>query len=75
MLILTQNEEAFFDTERFLGIIAEKTDDGHGAVFIDGYDGATFCLGEYKDLDRAREIVKEIFSIVDCMSRYSMPII
>lgn len=75
MLILTQNEEAFFDTEKFLGIVAETNDEGHGVVFIDGYDGVTMCLGEYKDFDRAREIVKELFATIDCMSRYSMPII
>lgn len=76
MLILYQNEAGFVDFDKLLGIEAEEVEEsGHGLVIAYGYDNASIPVGEYKTLDRAKEIVKEIYAIEGCMSRYELPIV
>lgn len=75
MLLMYQNEAGFVDFDKLLGIETDENEEGHGLVVAYGYDGVSFPVGEYKTLDRAKEIVKEIYAIEGCMSRYELPIV
>ena len=70
MYLRTQSEEAIIDLEKISSIVAEN-----GKVYLNLiYDGS-FVAGTYKTQERAKEIVGEIFALLDVSSRYDMPIV
>ena len=70
MYLRTQDDDAIVDLDKFTAIVAED-----GKVFINMYDGNSLLAGEYKDQERAKEVLQEIYATLDVMSRYEMPIV
>ena len=70
MFLRTQNDDAIVDLDKFTAIVAED-----GKVFIHLYDGNSLLAGEYKDQERAKEVLQEIYATLDVMSRYEMPVV
>ncbi len=70
MYLRTQTEEAIIDLDKITSIVAEN-----GTVYLNLlYDGS-FVAGTYKTHERAKEVVGEIFALLDVTSRYDMPIV
>lgn len=59
-----------FDFDKYGYISASQ----EGEIFIGGATEQGFSLGKYKNLERAKEIVADIYVNLE-MSRYDMPVI
>lgn len=71
MLILTQNNDAIFDLDKFSCIFTEDA-----KVYAISYAGeSTFLLGTYETEARALEVVAEIFTLIGSQDKYELPII
>lgn len=71
MIILSQNNEAIYDTEKSVCIYAKDN-----IVYLMNYSGElAYILGEYKSDDRAKEIVEDIFVLQNCQDKYEMPMV
>lgn len=70
MYLRAQNDDAIVDLDKFTAIVVED-----GKVFVHLYDGNSLLIGEYKDQERAKEVLQEIYATLDVMSRYEMPIV
>lgn len=72
MVILSQNEDSFYDLEKSSSIYSDNS----GKIWLSNYTGeVVYPLGQYKNADRAKEVLKEIFALYDIQSRYMMPVI
>ena len=71
MFILSQNSDAIYDMDKISCVSAE--DDG-SVVFVN-YNGETFEGGKYANGERAKEVVYELYTLLDAVSRYEMPVI
>ena len=72
MVILTQDEASFYDLDKSSSIYANED----GTVYLANYTGEIiYPIGKYKNEERAKEVVKEIFALYDVQSRYMMPVI
>ena len=72
MIIRVQDESAIYDFEKSFCVYATE----NGEVYLMGYTGErAYLLGTYKNEERAKEVIKEIFALCDCQSRYDMPIV
>ena len=71
MLILSQDSDALYDFEKFSCIyVHEETN----TIYIMTYaGGVAYPLGTYKTHERSVEIVQEIFTMMECTSKYNMP--
>lgn len=71
MIILAQNSEAIYDTEKSMSVCAKDS-----IVYMTNYTGElAYTLGEYKDDARAKEVVEEIFVLENCQDKYEMPVV
>lgn len=70
MFILTQDSMAIFEITRFDYIAV--TEEGR---VVAGDAQINYFLGEYKSIDRAKEVVEEIFSMIGSVQKYDMPVI
>ncbi len=71
MLIITQNNDAIYDTDKGLSIYAKDE-----TIYFLNYSGElAYPLGKYKDSDRARAVIEEIFIMQDSQDKYEMPIV
>lgn len=71
MIILAQNDEAMYDTEKSVGICAKDT-----TVYMLSYTGElAYILGNYNSGERAKEVVADIFVHEGCQDKYEMPVI
>ena len=70
MYLRTQNEEIVIDVEKCTSIVAEQ-----GSVYANVDNGTSFLCGSYKTQERAKEVVGEIYAVLDVTSRYDMPIV
>ena len=70
MYVLTQDEKAIFDFNMY-GFISANED---GEIYMGGATDMGFLLGKYSSLERAKDIVADMFASLD-MSRYVMPVI
>lgn len=61
---------AVFDVDHY-GFISTNS---VGEVFIGGSSDAGFLIGKYKNEERAKEVVADIYANLD-MSRYDMPVV
>ena len=66
----TQNEEIVIDMTRCTSVVAEN-----GDVYANVENGTSFLLGKYKSQERAKDVIGEIYAILDVTSRYDMPIV
>ena len=72
MIIRTQDENAIYDFEKMSGVYTNED----GNVYALGYTGElAFPLGTYATQERAREIIGDIYALVDSQSRFDMPIV
>ena len=70
MYILTQDSEAIYEITGYEYIAV--TEDGKVVL---GNIQYTYALGQYKSLERAKEVVAEIFVMIGSVSKYEMPVI
>lgn len=71
MIILAQDNEAIYDTEKSVSICIKDN-----TIYMLNYSGElAYPLGKYKDADRAREVVEDIFTLQGCQEKYEMPLI
>lgn len=70
MYIRTQTEETIVDSEKLLSITAET-----GIVYLNLIYEGSIVAGSYKSQERAKEVVGEIYALLDVQSRYDMPIV
>lgn len=70
MFILTQDSMAIFEITRFDYIAV--TEEGR---VVAGDAQINYFLGEYESIDRAKEVVEEIFSMIGSVQKYDMPVI
>ena len=71
MIILAQNGDAIYDTDKGLSISAKDK-----IVYLLNYSGElAYTLGEYKDNDRAKAVVEDIFVMQNCQDKYEMPLV
>lgn len=70
MYILTQNEMAVFDFDKY-GFISSNSD---GEVYIGGASDTGFLIGQYKTVERAKEVIMDIYINIG-MGRYEMPLV
>lgn len=71
MLVITQNNDAIFDLEKFSCIFADE-----GNVLAISYAGeSTFKLGTYDTHERAVEVVAEIFTLFGSQDKMEMPVV
>ena len=70
MYLRTQNEEIVIDVEKCTSVVAEE-----GSVYFNVDNGTSFLGGTYKTQERAKEVIGEIYAVLDVTSRYDMPII
>lgn len=76
MLIKSQDDSAFYDLEKILSVYAVTNKDGLNIVYALSYAGElAFPLGEYKTLERAKEVVGEVCASSSSQSLYEMPIV
>lgn len=76
MLIKSQDDSAIYDLDKVLSVYAVTNNDGLNIVYALSYAGElAFPLGEYKTLERAKDIVGEIFAVSNSQSLYEMPIV
>ena len=71
MIVLTQYDEACINLEYFESIEAYED----GTVILTMNTSTEYQLGKYKNQDRAKEVVGEMFSLLGSSSRYNMPIV
>lgn len=70
MYLRSQNEEIMIDVDKCTSIVAEE-----GNVYFNMENGTSFLGGTYKNQERAKEVIGEIYAILDVTSRYDMPIV
>lgn len=70
MYLRTQTEEAIIDIEKCTSVVIEENN-----VYVNLAYGGSFLCGTYKTKERAKEIVGEIFALLDVQTRYDMPIV
>lgn len=70
MYIRTQTEETIVDTEKILSITAETA-----TVYLNLIYEGYVVAGTYRSQERAKEVVGEIYALMDVQSRYDMPIV
>ena len=70
MYLRSQNEEIIIDVDKCTSIVAEE-----GNVYFNMENGTSFLGGTYKNQERAKEVIGEIYAILDVTSRYDMPIV
>ena len=70
MYLRTQNEEIVIDMTKCTSVVVEEE-----SVYANVENGASFLLGTYKTQERAKEIIGEIYAVIDVTSRYDMPIV
>ena len=58
------------DVDKCTSIVAEE-----GNVYFNMENGTSFLGGTYKNQERAKEVIGEIYAILDVTSRYDMPIV
>lgn len=77
MIIKSQDDSAIYDIEKLMCVYAvENEDEGTAIVYALGYTGElSYPLGEYKNMERAKEVVGEIFALCHSQSLYEMPIV
>lgn len=76
MVVRTQDESAIYDLEKLMSVYAITNKEGENVVYALSYTGElAYPLGEYKTLDRAKEIVGEIFALCHSSTLYEMPIV
>lgn len=70
MYLRTQTEEAIVDLEKVSSVVAED-----GTIYLNIFSDGSMIAGKYKSQERAKEIVGEIYALLDVTSRYDMPVI
>lgn len=71
MIIMTQDSDAVYDTEKFAGIYTQNS-----SIYLLSYTGeVAYPLGTYKNDDRCKDIVRDIFAFEGCQSKYDMPFV
>lgn len=70
MYLLTQNEMAIFDFDKY-GFISCNED---CEVYIGGATDKGFLIGKYGTVERAKEVVADIYINLG-MGRYEMPVV
>lgn len=76
MIIRTQDETAIYDFDKLVSVYAHEEEDGTCKIYVLSYSGEiAYPLGEYKRVERGKEIVAEIFALCDAQHRYDMPIV
>lgn len=72
MIIRSQDECAIYDTEKMSSIYT----DTDGKVYILGYTGEiTYPIGDYANQERAKEVIEEIYALIDSQTRFDMPVV
>ena len=71
MYIRTQDEKTVFNFSYFVYISCNEL----GEVFIGIEGGKGLLLGKYKTVERAKEVLEDIYINLDISSRYDMPIV
>lgn len=71
MLILSQDGDAIYDFDKCACIYVSEEEN---KIYVLNYAGETaYPLGKYDTKERCIEIVKEIFALMECTSKYDMP--
>lgn len=71
MIILNQDSDAIYDYDKFSCIYVHESSN---TIFIMNYAGEmAFPLGTYETHERCVEVVQEIFTMLECTSKYNMP--
>ena len=70
MYLRTQNEEIVIDLEKCTSVVAEE-----GSVYFNIDNGTSFLGGTYRNQERAKEVIGEIYAVIDVTSRYDMPVV
>ena len=70
MIILTQDGNAVYDTEKFAGIYTQDC-----SIYMIAYTGeVAYPLGTYDSEDKCKEIIHDIFALEGCQGKYDMPV-
>lgn len=71
MLILSQDNRAIYDTEKSISVTVKDN-----IVYLLNVSGElAYPLGEYRDEERAKEVVEQIFILEGCQEKYEMPVV
>lgn len=69
MIILSQDNTGIYDFDNFSCIYTKEN-----IVYVTTYSGElAFILGEYKNEERAKEVVADIFVMMGSSDKYEMP--
>lgn len=71
MYLRAQNNDAIVDTDKCTSIVIA---DG-GKIYTNLHDGNSLCIGSYSGQDRAEEVLEELFALLECTSKYDMPVV
>lgn len=71
MIILTQNNDAIYDTSNCSALYIEEN-----TIYLSNYTGEiAYELGKYDNEERCKAIIEEIFTFLRCQDKYVMPFV
>lgn len=73
MIILNQDETAIYYLEKMATVYVDLASNTIYALLY--ASNMAFPLGKYKNVERAKEVVKEIFCMSNLQEKYDMPIV
>lgn len=77
MIVRTQDETAIYDLDKLVSVYAydDKEENKAKVLALSYASNVAYPLGVYRNMERAKEVVGEIFALSHSQHLYEMPIV